>query len=286
MSFRLEPHISPILRRLSRLLPLLVAAFICLVLTLCQHSKSAYNPMLEQRILSLDTESAVAASDSLDASDERNAALAAFCRGKMAYENANPKRATAELKMAESLIDSAEISPLSFGISHYLFYVNYYYGDIRTAHRYADRTRHIASILKDTLKLYNAITVQAAALLEINRKREAIDTIMRVLDYASALPLRQQARMYNNIGYMFQDSDINISRLYYEKAIACEPTQQWLISPLYMRVKDVWLPPTLFGVKLCLRTATLCVCIYLLTCTIHVARLVIIKEPVLPLTRL
>ncbi|MDE6669608.1 MAG: hypothetical protein K2K26_07985 [Muribaculaceae bacterium] len=223
MFFRFEHCIRPNLHRLSHLLPLPVAAVICLVLTLCQHSESAYNPMLEQRILDLDTETAVAASDSLDSSDERNAALAAFCRGKMAYENANPKRATAELKMAESLIDSAEISPLSFGISHYLFYVNYYYGDIRTAHRYADRTRHIASILKDTLKLYNAITVQAAALLEINRKREAIDTIMRVLDYASALPLRQQARMYNNIGYMFQDSDINISRLYYEKAIACEP---------------------------------------------------------------
>ncbi|MDE6680222.1 MAG: hypothetical protein K2J92_02590, partial [Muribaculaceae bacterium] len=116
MSFRLEHYIRPILYRLSRLLPLLTAAVICLVLTLCQHSKSTYNLGLEQRILSLDTESAVAASDSLDLSDERNAALAAFCRGKSAYENGNPKRATAELKMAESLIDSTELSPLSFGI--------------------------------------------------------------------------------------------------------------------------------------------------------------------------
>ncbi|MBD5311910.1 MAG: hypothetical protein K2J24_07575 [Muribaculaceae bacterium] len=223
MSFRLEHYIRPILYRLSRLLPLLTAAVICLVLTLCQHSKSTYNLGLEQRILSLDTESAVAASDSLDLSDERNAALAAFCRGKSAYENGNPKRATAELKMAESLIDSTELSPLSFGISHYLFYVNYYYGDTRTAQRYADRARHVAAHLKDTLKLYNAITVQAAALLEMNRKREAVDTILRILDYAHALPLRQQARMYNNIGYMFKDSDINVSRLYYEKAIACEP---------------------------------------------------------------
>lgn len=223
MFFRLEHHICPTLHRLSCLLPLLAAAVVCLVLTFCQHSRSAYDPMLEQRILNLDTETAVAASDSLDLSNERNAALAAFCRGKKAYENANPKRAAAELKMAESLVDSAEASPLSFGISHYLFYVNYYYGDSRTAYRYADRTRHIATRLKDTLKLYSAITVQAAALLEINRKREAIDTIMRILDYANALPLRQQARMYNNIGYMFQDSDIDVSRLYYEKAIACEP---------------------------------------------------------------
>lgn len=223
MSFRSKPYIRPVLHRIRRLLPILGAVAICLVLTLCQHSKSAHDPQLEQRILDLETQAALIATDSLDISDTRNAAIAAYCRGKLAYEEGNPKRATTELKLAESLIDSTEASPLRFGIAHHLFYVNYYYGDARTAHRYADRTREIAVQLKDSSKLYTAITTQAAALLEINRKQDAIDTILRVLDYAPALPLRQQARMYNNIGYMFQDSDINISRRYYEKALECAP---------------------------------------------------------------
>ena len=219
--FRHQRNRRHLFRSLSSLIGILA---LTALLTLCRHTRTVHDPILEKRILSLDSKAAADAADSLDKSVERNIALIAFCQGRVAYEEGDYRHATTELKLAESIIDSTEYSPLRFGIEHYLFYLNYYYGDSKTALRYANATRDIANKLQDSTLLCTAINCHAAALLEFNRRTEAIDTMLRVLDYASILPARQKARMYNNIGYMFQDSDINVSRKYYELSLSEYPT--------------------------------------------------------------
>lgn len=221
MNFHL-PHIFRPAARHMRLLPVVAAAAIVAVFA-SRCGSSPIDASEETRILSLPPQQAVAASDSLDLSEPRNAAIAAFNSGRLYYHEGNHRRAAASLKKGESLVDSNENTPLNFGIARYLFLVNYYYGDLPTAKRYSGKARRIAFALGDSVKIYSAIAYQSAALLEEGARRAAIDTIMAVLRFAPALSVEQRAKMYNNIGFTFQDSDRNVSRMYYEKAIACHP---------------------------------------------------------------
>ncbi len=189
----------------------------------CSHQDVNDDSNLENRILTASSSQAVIIADSLDITKSRNAAIAAFCRGRLEYENGNHRHATAELKMAESLIDTTETSALNYQICRNLFYVNFYYGENDMALSYARRARRIAASLRDSTMLYSSISFQAAALFDAGNRKEAIDTILRALPYSPGLDNITRARMYNNIGYMFQDSDINISRAYYQQAIDCYP---------------------------------------------------------------
>ena len=130
--------------------------------------------------------------------------------------------AAGALKKAEKLTDKTTDTLLQHQIATLLFLVNYYYGNRDTALEYAHRTRRYAMLTNDSVNIYRAISFQGAAILEFGRLKEAIDTMKSSMRYAPALNTKQKARMYNNLRFMFKDSDINIAKEFYEKSISLE----------------------------------------------------------------
>lgn len=166
------------------------------------------------------------------------AALAYYYQAKTAYASGNVHMAAGALKKAEKLTDETTDTLLQHQIATLLFLVNYYYGNRDTALEYAHRTRRYAMLTNDSVNIYRAISFQGAAILEFGRLKEAIDTMKSSMRYAPALNTKQKARMYNNLGFMFKDSDINIAKEFYEKSISLKPINAAIANLAYVYARE------------------------------------------------
>ncbi len=152
--------------------------------------------------------------------DRGLAALAYYYEGCILYRLNNLRHAANVLKKAEENSTGEKNPFLDFNLSKMLFFVNHYYGDGSLARDYARRVDSLARITADTAYMLKAIFYKTAVLMADGNNSEAVSVIKTAMNLEPGLSDEDKARMYNNIGYAFMDSDINIAGRYIMKSLS------------------------------------------------------------------